>query len=136
MKKAQRRSLRKGNVRRASSGLSSSGSFSLLASTSPNRRARALLLATIHHVLEDPHLPAQEPPFSCLTSHSLPSFPLPQTHRRNVGDEYVTEIATGPPQITPNHRTAPQITPNHRTAPQITPNHRTAPQITPTIILN
>ena len=29
--------------------------------------------------------------FSCLTSHSLPSFPLPQTHRRNVGDEYVTE---------------------------------------------
>ena len=61
--------------------------------------------------------------FSCLTSHSLPSFPLPQTHRRNVGDEYVTEIANfhpffstgkggnGHTHSTPHHR-APNYPPN------------------------
>ena len=50
----------------------------------PQERAR------VRRVVDDAPL-ERGGPFSCLTSHSLPSFPLPQTHRRNVGDEYVTE---------------------------------------------
>ena len=77
--------------------------------------------------------------FSCLTSHSLPSFlPVPQTHRRNVGDEYVTENhifapffstgkgGNGHTHSTPQHR-APNYPPMYYSCttrvPRSTPNY-------------
>ena len=55
------------------------------------------------------------------TSSFPPPFPLPQTHHRNVGDEYVTEIAYFCPLILARART-PTAPGNDR--PQITPNYK------------